>query len=442
MPIEFRFPDVGEGIVEGEIRRWLVKEGDRVKTDQPLVEVETDKALVELPAPKAGTVLKICAREGEIVKVGQLVVVIGEPDELPASPPEPHQGSVTVVGALEETPEELPVPHPPVTPPRPSEEKVRAIPSVRKLAQELEVDLAQIRGSGADGRILREDILRAVKGERVEPPVPVVTEEAPSPASVEPAGSPAPAAEGETVPAQPGTGAEGDEPVERLPLSRLRRTIAAAMVKSAFTAPHVTTHDEVWVSRLMEILRQERARAETHGVHLTVLPFIIKAVIAGLRAESALNAELDIEAGVAILKKYYHIGIATDTPDGLIVPVVRHADRKGIVDLAREITELSEKARNRTAHLNELRGSTFTITNYGALGGLFGTPIINPPEVAVLGLGRVQEKPVVREGQVVIRPVLPLSLSFDHRLIDGATAQRFLNVVMVQLQDPDRLLSL
>jgi len=425
--IEFRFPDVGEGIVEGEVRRWLVKEGDRVKADQPLVEVETDKALVELPAPKAGTVLRICAREGEIIKVGQVVVVIGDPGELPTEP-EPPQESVTVVGTLEETPQELPIARESIPPPSSGEEKVRAIPSVRKLAQELGLDLTEVTGSGGDGRILREDVLRAAEAQRARPPVPpVVAEKEPSPGPSELLPSPAPVA-------------EADEPVERLALTRLRRTIAEAMAKSKSTAPHVTTHDEVWVSRLMEILRQERARVEAPGVHLTLLPFLIKAVIAGLRAEPFLNAELDMEAGFAKLKKYYHIGIATDTPEGLMVPVIRHADRKGVIELAREITELSEKARNRTATLNELRGSTFTITNYGALGGIFGTPIINPPEVAILGLGRVQEKPVVRDGQVVIRPVLPLSLSFDHRLIDGATAQRFLNVVMAQLQDPDQLL--
>ena len=428
MAVELRFPDVGEGIVEGEVRRWLVKEGDRVKADQPLVEVETDKALVELPAPKAGQVLRICAREGETIKVGQLVVVIGEPGEALPPEPEPHLESVTVVGDLEERPQELPIAHeptPPVAPPPPpGEEKVRAIPSVRKLAQELGVDLAQVKGAGTDGRILREDVVRAVQARLAQGPS--VVEQRPPAEAEQPRGEPAPAQEA--------------EPVEQLALSRLRRTIAATMFRSAFTAPHVTTHDEVWVSRLMEILRQERARIEAQGVHLTLLPFLIKAVIAGLRAEPFLNAELDLEAGIVKLKKYYHIGIATDTPEGLLVPVVRHADRKGVVELAREIGELTEKARSRTATLNELRGSTFTITNYGSLGGIFGTPIINPPEVAILGLGRVQEKPVVREGQVVIRPVLPLSLSFDHRLVDGGTAQRFLNVVMAQLQDPDKLL--
>jgi len=192
--------------------------------------------------------------------------------------------------------------------------------------------------------------------------------------------------------------------------------------------------------RLLEIVRRERPQAEAQGARLTLLPFVVKAVVAGLTAEPYLNAELDMAAGEIVLKKRYHIGVATDTTEGLIVPVVRDADRKTILELAREIAALTEKAKSRTASLGEVTGSTFTITNYGAIGGYLGTPIINPPEVAILGLGRAQEKPVARDGQVVIRPVLPLSLSFDHRLIDGATAQRFLTVVMVRLEDPDLLL--
>jgi len=414
MAFEFKFPDVGEGIVEGEIRRWLVKEGDRVKPDQPLVEVETDKALVELPAPRAGAILKICAREGEIIKVGQVVVVIGEPgEEDAATGPEARHESVTVVGALDETPVEFPA-HQRVAPSVVHPPRIRAIPSVRKLAKELGVNLARIKGTGIDGRIRREDVIKAAEEQKTK--------------------RPAASAPAQTV------GVKAEEAVERRPMSRLRRTIAQAMVKSAFTAPHVTSHDEVEVTRLLEIVRRERSHAETQGAHLTFLPFVVKAVVAGLKAEPYLNAELDMEAGEILLKKRYHVGIATDTPEGLIVPVVRDADRKSVLELAQEIAALTEKARNRTAALSEVTGSTFTITNYGAFGGSLGTPIINPPEVAILGLGRAGEKPVARDGQVVIRSVLPLSLSFDHRLIDGATAQRFLNHVMARLEDPDLLL--
>lgn len=401
MAIEFRFPDVGEGITQGEVRRWLVKEGDRVKADQPLVEVETDKALVELPAPRAGTILKIGAREGEVIKVGQVVVVIGEPGEIVAEsePSAEPRRSVTVVGSLEETVQEIVAPRPGESRAAAREEKVRAIPSVRKLAQDLGVDLDQVKGSGIDGRVLREDVLRAAEAAKDRAP----------------------------------SAAEAGDLIERVSMSHLRRTIAQAMVRSAFTAPHVTIHDEAEVTRLIELTRQEMPRA-------TLLSFVIKAVVEGLKAEPYLNASLDMGAGMILIKKSYHIGIATDTPEGLLVPVVRDAGRKSVTDLALEVAALAERARNRAATLAELKGSTFTITNYGALGGSFGTPIINPPEVAILGVGRAQEKPVAREGRVVVRPMLPLSLSFDHRLIDGATAQRFMNVVMARLQDPGSLL--
>jgi pyruvate dehydrogenase E2 component (dihydrolipoamide acetyltransferase) len=405
--LEFRFPDVGEGVVEGEIRRWLVREGDHVKADQPLVEVETDKALVELPAPRAGTILKIAAGQGETVKVGQVIVVIGESGEsLPTGERMKHESS-TIVGDLEETPHELTLDRS-ETPRAPSSKvKVRAIPAVRKLAQELGVNLEELRGSGPDGRILHEDVIRAAQR----------------------------GSQAGTAPAV----APDDTEVERVRMSRLQRTIAQTMVQSKFTAPHVTVHDEGDIHRLVALIAQERARAQQLGSHLTPLPYVVKAVVEGLKAEPYMNASLDGEAGVILLKKRYHIGIGTATPEGLIVTVVRDADRKSILDLAREIAELTERAKNRAASIQELTGSTFTISNYGSFGGYFGTPIINPPEVAVLGVGRAREKPVVRDGQIVIRTMLPLSLSFDHRLIDGAISNRFLAKVMACLEEPERL---
>jgi pyruvate dehydrogenase E2 component (dihydrolipoamide acetyltransferase) len=401
--LEFRFPDVGEGVVEGEIRRWLVKEGDHVKADQLLVEVETDKALVELPAPRAGTILKLGASQGETVKVGQMIVVIGDPSESLSAPAQISHESTTVVGELEETPRELTVARTDTHQTPSPKAKVRAIPAVRKLAQELGVNLEDVKGSGPDGRILHEDVIRA--------------------------------AQRGTAPAVATDNAE----VERVPMSRLQRTIAHTMAQSKFTAPHVTIHDEGDVQRLVDLIARERVNAQRQGVHLTPLPYVVKAVVEGLKAEPYMNASLDMEAGVILLKKRYHIGIGTATPEGLVVTVVRDADRKSITDLAREIAELTERARNRTAAIQELTGSTFTISNYGALGGTFGTPIINPPEVAVLGVGRAREKPVVRDGQVVIRTMLPLSLSFDHRLIDGAISTRFLAKVMACLEEPEPL---
>jgi pyruvate dehydrogenase E2 component (dihydrolipoamide acetyltransferase) len=406
MAFEFRFPDVGEGIVEGEIRRWLVKEGDSVKADQPLVEVETDKALVELPAPRGGTVLKIGAGQGETIKVGQVIVVIGEPGEVITE--SARHESVAVVGHLQGSPREVEVDRIVREPVTPREGKVRAIPSVRKLAQELGVDLTGIHGTGADGRILHEDVIRAAETRKLRPSATA--------------------------------GSSGEEGVERLPMTRLQKTLASTMTQSKFSAPHVTIHDEGDVSRLMGVIARARASAERQGVHLTLLPFVVKSVVNGLKAEPFCNASVDMDEGMILLRTRYHIGIATDTPEGLIVTVVKDADRKSLFDLAREIAVLADRARHRTASIQELTGSTFTISNYGSLGGYFGTPIINPPEVAVLGMGRAREKPVVRDGQIVIRTMLPLSLSFDHRIIDGAISHRFLAVVMTALDNPDQFL--
>jgi pyruvate dehydrogenase E2 component (dihydrolipoamide acetyltransferase) len=228
--------------------------------------------------------------------------------------------------------------------------------------------------------------------------------------------------------------------VDRIPLRGVRRSIAKAMVKSKYTAPHVSAMDEADVTELWQIREKEKKVAESKGIKLTILPFIIKAVIAGLTEHPYLNATLDDENEEIILKKYFNIGLATDTPEGLMVPVVKNAKEKSIFELAQELFQLAEKARNRTIDLADLKGGTFTITNYGAVRGIYGTPIINYPEVAILGIGRIQEKPVVRDGKVVVRRILPLALSFDHRVVDGAEAARFLNTVIARLEDPDLIL--
>lgn len=403
MAFEFRFPDVGEGIVEGEIVRVLAQEGETVQLDQPLFEVETDKAVVTIPSPRAGKIRRIPVHEGEIVKVGQLIAVIEETGS-PALP----TGSSTVVGALEEASSEAPVVSPLLPPQEPKPKKqILAIPSVRKLATELGVDLTTIEGSGPHGRITQEDVLRAAEGKK---------------ASV----------------VEPSRPAEGS--VEIVPLRRLRRTIAQAMVKSKFTAPHVTTTDEVDITLLSDIREQEKEVARLQGIHLTFMPFLIKAVVAGLKQHPFLNASLNDEKEEIILKKFYNIGVATHTEEGLMVPVIKDADKKNIFQLAKEIEELAQKARDRSIDFSELHGGTFTITNYGGIGGIFGTPIIHYPEVAILGVGKLLEKPVVYQGTIAIRKILPLSLSFDHRVIDGVVAQQFLNTVMERLHNPYRLL--
>jgi pyruvate dehydrogenase E2 component (dihydrolipoamide acetyltransferase) len=417
MPFEFKFPDIGEGLTEGEIVRWLVKEGDEVKEGQPLVEVETDKALAEIPSPRTGVVLKILAKEKEIVKVGQVIVVIGEKGEALAAPP-PKPKSVGVVGELEEAPEEVPSAPVRAEAARPTFVSPHALatPAVRALAKELGVDINKLEGTGPEGRVLEKDIRQAAESKE-------------KPAEVKPVEAPKKVRKYDLY-----------GYVDRIPLRGVRRSIAKAMVKSKYTAPHVTTMDEADVTELWKIREKEKKAAEKKGIKLTILPFIIKAVLAGLKDHPYLNAALNDEDEEIILKKYYNIGVATDTPEGLMVPVVKNANDKSILQLAEELTQLTEKARSRTIDLADLKGGTFTITNYGALGGIYGTPIINHPEVAILGTGKIKDTPVVRDGKIDTRKILFLALSFDHRVVDGAEAARFLNTVIARLEDPDLIL--
>jgi pyruvate dehydrogenase E2 component (dihydrolipoamide acetyltransferase) len=415
MAFEFKFPDIGEGLTEGEIVHWLVKEGDEIKEGEPLVEVETDKALAEIPSPKTGVILKILAKEKEIVKVGQVIVVIGEKGEGLAVPP-PRPKSVGVVGELEEAPEEVPTVTASVEPVKATlvSEHALATPVVRALAKELGVDINKVLGTGPEGRVLEKDVRQFAEGK--EKPV----EEAMKPAKVKKY--------------------DFYGYIEHIPLRGVRRSIAKAMVRSKFTAPHVTAMDEADVTALWKIREKEKKAAEKKGIKLTILPFIVKAVIAGLSEHPYLNATLDEENEEVILKKYFNIGLATDTPEGLMVPVVKNAKEKSIFELAQEMAQLAEKARNRTIDLADLKGGTFTITNFGTVRGMYGTPIINYPEVAILGVGRIQDMPVVRDKKVVVRKMIPLSLSFDHRVVDGAEAARFLNTVIARLEDPDLIL--
>lgn len=407
MAFEFRFPDVGEGIAEGEIVRWLVALGDSVRADEILAEVETDKAVVEIPSPRTGTVVRLAVSEGVKIQVGDILVVIGEDGdaEMPL-PSEPSTASVSVVGSLPATDTVLPPPPEMVdqaTLEGPAK-RILAIPSVRKLARELGVNLAEVTPTGPRGRIRREDVVKASSTPPVAAPLPAVAVSEQS----------------------------GEAGVEETlqPLPTLRRTIAEAMVRAANTAVPITTTDEADVTDLVALRQRSKAAAETQGVNVTLLPFIIKAVVAALRQHPMLNATLDDDLRHLRLKYHYHLGIATDTPDGLIVPVVRHVDQKPILELARELQHLTALARERRIPLADLRGGTFTISNYGAIGGIFATPMLHFPQVAILGVGKLLAKPMVHEGEIAIRTVLPLSLTFDHRAMDGAHAQRFLNEVI------------
>jgi pyruvate dehydrogenase E2 component (dihydrolipoamide acetyltransferase) len=420
----FRLPDVGEGIAEAEIVEYLVKVGDQVKADQPVVRIETDKAVVELPAPVTGKVVEIPNEPGSTVKVGDALLIIEteavsrkEMAEAETKPEpkrkkaEPEERPATA--AREE--KEAPAKEAPEAP------RVLATPHTRRLARELKVDINAVKGSGSHGRITDDDVRKAASKAPSAPP------KAPTAAAVQ-------------APATAGFDFEKYGPTKRVPLKGVRKRIAEVMVRSVSTIPHVTHFDEADVTDLMGVVERERALAERRKVKLTILSFLAKACAASLKEHPILNASLDEETGELVYKDYYHIGFATDTEAGLMVPVVRDVDKKSIMQIAADLQELSRSARERTIDLESLRGGTFSITNIGSIGGSWATPIILHPQVAILCSMRAIPKPVVRDGQVVIRTMMPLTLSFDHRVLDGATAGRFVNFVMDLLQDPMRML--
>lgn len=463
MAQEFRLPDIGEGLTEAEIVRWLVDVGEHVDTDQPIVEVETDKAVVEIPSPYAGTVLRHGGSAGDVIEVGSVLVVVGDVDEAATPQAEPGPTASTprvqapavpgsslrdpiaaaptfaepgapaasamapTAGADSERPETVPA-QPSVAPivgtlsedaevlrPRtdntPTDTStVKALPVVRKLARDSGVDIAAISGSGPDGRITREDVLAAV--------------ETPAPST----DAPAPAEPVET-PEQPERVASGED--ERRKMSRLRRTIAANMAQSWSEIPHVTTFDDVDATRLLET---RAALAKRHDVKVPLEALVLKAVLPALDAFPEFNATIDGED--LVLHGGRDMGIAVDTPEGLMVAVIRDAASMGVLDLAAEIRRLGEGARERTLSPAELTGQTFTLSNIGAVGGGHGTPIIPYGTTAILSVGRAREKAVVIDEDLVIAPVMPLSLSYDHRVIDGGLGRRFMALLMENLEEP------
>ena len=417
MAFEFRLPDIGEGMVEGEIVKWYVKEGDSIEEDQPMVEVMTDKATVVIPSPKSGVILRRNGEEGEVVKVGSVLVVIGEPGERIEETPETQPAAADVV-----PPEpEAETPSPAEAPAAPG--RVLATPATRRLARELGVDLRLVRGTGPQGRVTKEDILHFV-------------EEKKAPAATV-AATPPPSAEVKApVSPQPAVTMEGPEPEERIPLKGLRRVIARKMVQSMYTAPHYTYVEEVDMTELVEFREQIKDRVAEQGVRLTYLPFIIKAVVLGLQKYPLLNASLDDEREEIILKKYYHIGVAVHTDKGLTVPVIRHADRLSLLEIAAELQRLAEAARHHRLQPQEVKGSTFSITSLGKQGGLLATPIINYPEVGILGVHKIEPRPVVHNGEIVIRHMMNISLSFDHRVVDGAVGAEFAQFLKEHLENP------
>ena len=398
MTVEFRLPDVGEGLEEAEVVRWLVKVGDTVERDQAIVEIQTDKALVEIPSPEAGRVGELAAEEGDIVKVGDLLFVIDSEASKKRAKDKPE--------------------------PKPRKGKrVKAAPAVRRLAIELGVELAAVMPSGAAGRVTADDVRSAA--------APVSTEGASVGIDPEPAFPSAARAEPEGL---------GQAPFGRMPLRGIRRVTARTMAQAWSTIPHIHGSDELDATALLETRRKLQARLGDEARLLTPVPFFILAVARALRRYPLVNASLDLDSEEIVVHERVHVGVAVATPGGLIVPVVRDADRRSLADLAREIGRLGQAARSRKVTPEELRGGTFTVSNYGSLGGRFATPIIRPPEVAIMGFGAIRQRPFVVGDTVAPRSVLPICFGADHRLIDGDLSVAFQELVKTLLSDPVQLL--
>jgi pyruvate dehydrogenase E2 component (dihydrolipoamide acetyltransferase) len=429
---EFKLPDIGEGIHEGEIVKWFVKPGDEVNEDDVLCEVQNDKAVVEIPSPVKGKVLEILVEEGTVATVGQTLITFdapgyenmtfkGQEQDEPKQQEKPQEMSKEEKSEAA-APQAEPSKQPEIDPNR----RVIAMPSVRKYAREKGVDIRLVQGTGKNGRVLKSDIDAFLAGGAIE------AQKQETPAAKEEKTAAAAAQQPVVL--------EGEFPETREKMSGIRRAIAKAMVNSKHTAPHVTLMDEVDVAKLVAHRKKFKEAAAEKGIKLTFLPYVVKALTSALREFPVLNTSIDDETEEIIHKHYYNIGIAADTDRGLLVPVIKHADRKPIFALAKEINELATKAREGKLTPNEMKGASCTITNIGSAGGQWFTPVINHPEVAILGIGRIAEKPIVRDGEIVVAPVLALSLSFDHRMIDGATAQKALNHIKRLLNDPELLL--
>ncbi|WP_195570674.1 dihydrolipoamide acetyltransferase family protein [Paenibacillus sp. 1001270B_150601_E10] len=417
---EYRFPELGEGLHEGEIIKMHIKPGDKITDDDIIMEVQNDKAIVEVPSPVNGTVLEVLTKDGQVCHMGEVVAIIDAEGDIPeqAAPAENHAAQEEAPAPAAEAPKAEAAP----APAAPNAE-VLATPSVRKLARDLGVDIASVPGTGKAGKITREDVEAFANG-GAPAAAPAAKEAAAPAASTAAAAAPA---------------ADRNAEEERVPFKGIRKAISNAMVKSAYTAPHVTIMDEVDVAELVAFRTRLKPIMEQKGTKVTYLPFIVKALIAAVRKFPVLNAMIDEESQEIVYKKYYNIGIATDTDNGLIVPVIKDADRRSIWMIADDIRDLANRGREGKLAPTEMKGSTISITNIGSAGGMFFTPIINFPEVAILGTGRITEKPVVKNGEIVAAPVMALSLSFDHRIIDGATAQNAMNYIKQLLANPELL---
>lgn len=428
----FKFPDIGEGVTEGKILQWHVKKGQAIKTGDSLVKMETDKVVTDIPSPKDGTITNIFGKEGDVIKVNEPLVELDiegvsgeEAQKVAKEKPKPKEDKPVeekgggVVGTLEEAGDSAYLSAGTEGMPQkeePEEEKTKkkglATPVARAMAKDMGIDINQVTGSGPGGRITKEDIQhvheKKQSGEGKRP------------------------AEGAEKPAEPR--------VKYEPLTQIRKAIARNMLHSKQSTAHMTAIDEVEVSKLVKLRESHKQDYEDRGVKLSYLPFIIKSIVLTLMEFPRLNGELDLENERMILKNYYNIGIAVDTQEGLVVPVIRDADKLSIFELSQTISELANQARERKLSLEDFKDGTFTVTNYGSIGGTYGVPVINYPQVAILGVGRIMKTPVVKDDQIAVGHVLPLSMSVDHRIVDGAEAARFLVKLIGFLKDPVSLL--
>ena len=451
---EFKLPDIGEGIAEGEIVSWKVKAGQAVKEEDEFVEVMTDKATVTITVPFTGVIAELRCKEGDVVPVGSTIAVIdagaaggtapAKPAAAPApvAPPAPVAKPATPAPAPVAAPKPVAIPTPPPVPAAPapavaapaafvqsSPGKVLAAPATRRRARELGIDLAAVAATGPRGRVTNDD-LAAVGSSG--------TTSAPAARGAAPAAAGAPGAKVFAPIAIPPAPAGRSE--ERVPFRGLRRKIAEAMTRSKYTATHFTYVDDIDVTELVKIRGEAKKAFADKGVNITYLPFVMKAIVAAMREFPMMNSSLDEVTNELVIKKYYNFGIATDTDNGLIVPVVKDVDRKSVGELAKDIQDLAARTRDGKVTVDDLTGGTFTITNAGNIGGLFATPVINFPEVAIMGVHAIKDAAIVKDGQIVAGKKMYLSVSIDHRLVDGATGARWMNVVKDHLEQPYRLL--
>lgn len=433
MSVEIKVPQLGESIVEATVGPWLKAQGDAVAAGDALVELETDKVNMEVTAETSGVLGRITKHEGETVGIGDVLGVVEESGEGASVEPAAGDGALAESGAVatqnvQAAPQSSQASAATSAEPQGSEESGRATPLARRIAAERGVDLTMIHGSGPSGRIKRDDVTAYLQSQ----------EQAATPPPAQ-ARVPTPSARPERLPAPVPTDATSGRWEERVRMSRRRQTIANRLVEAQHTAAMLTTFNEADMSAVMEVRKRRRdAFRERHGINLGFMSFFAKATVGALKAYPRLNAE--IQGDEMVLKHYYDIGIAVGVEDGLVVPVVRDADRLSFAEIERQIAELARKARDKSLSLADLQGGTFTITNGGTFGSLLSTPILNTPQVGILGMHKIEERPIALNGQVVIRPMMYLALSYDHRIVDGNEAVRFLVRVKELIEDPETLL--